>query len=242
MRYLIAGAFLFLSQTSVADVDLMCQTNCSMKGYSYAYCQQACSYGPQGAGNSGGFAGGYMRGKEFQAQQEQAAAQTRLLEEQTRALQLENQRRQAELRQARDAAAATSTVPQEPRVTRDQAFEDCMAKGVGADTCVMLQAAGVPPKPSGGVGAVGSVTPAQWQAAVAPRKGRYPDFDAVVFARDVSMSPDMIQCMARSPYAADIAYYLGKHKDQAAKIAGMNLLGAAVAINEIEGKVAAPGR
>lgn len=208
MRYLLAGAFCILSQTAVAEVDQACVMNCTGKGYAYAYCQEACSYGSHSAGSVGGFAEGWMRTKQHQAEMEQAAAQKRLIEEQTRALELENQRREAELRQASGAAPTTSAVPQQ------------LSTGGSAGLLAAM---------------------AQWQAAAAPRKGRYPDFEAVVFAPDVSMSPDMIQCMAHSPYAADIAYYLGKHKDEAAKIASMSFLDAAGAIREIEGKVASPG-
>jgi len=76
-----------------------------------------------------------------------------------------------------------------------------------------------------------------WQAAVAPRKGRYSDFDAVVLAPDVHITFDMIELMSKSPFAADIACYLGKNKGEADKIAGMKYLDAAGAIGAIERKV-----
>jgi hypothetical protein len=45
----------------------------------------------------------------------------------------------------------------------------------------------------------------------------------------------------RTPmYAADIAYYLGKHKAEAASISGTGMLDAAVAIKGIERKVSSP--
>jgi hypothetical protein len=80
----------------------------------------------------------------------------------------------------------------------------------------------------------------QWRRAAAPRRERYPDFDAVALAPDVPVSLDMVRLMAYSPYAADIAYYLGKHRDEAERIAAMGFLDAAAAIQRIERKVAAP--
>jgi hypothetical protein len=80
----------------------------------------------------------------------------------------------------------------------------------------------------------------QWRRAAAPRRERYPDFDAVALAPEVPISLDMVRLMAYSPYAADIAYYLGKHRDEAERIAAMGFLDAAAAIQRIERKVAAP--
>ncbi len=48
----------------------------------------------------------------------------------------------------------------------------------------------------------------------------------------------MLGLMAESRYAADIAYYLGKHKAQAAAISIMSPSGAARAIYGIEAQIA----
>lgn len=79
----------------------------------------------------------------------------------------------------------------------------------------------------------------EWLAKAQPRMGRFPDFSAVVFESDVTITPDMVRLMAGSDFAADIAYYLGTHKAEARAIAMLPLLDAARAIDEIEAKVKA---
>lgn len=80
---------------------------------------------------------------------------------------------------------------------------------------------------------------AQWMAAARPRMGLYPDFDKVVFAREVNITPDMVRLMTSSPMAADIAYYLATHRAEASAISQMPLLEAARAIDRIEGELKA---
>jgi hypothetical protein len=65
------------------------------------------------------------------------------------------------------------------------------------------------------------------------------DFDAVVFADDLPMTIPMIGLIAESRYAADIAYYLGRHRDEAAAIAQKPLPEAGRAILAIEAQVKA---
>jgi hypothetical protein len=83
------------------------------------------------------------------------------------------------------------------------------------------------------------VAEARFQRAIKDRRSRWPDFDSVVFAPDVPLTADMLGLMAESRYAADIAYYLGKHKEQAAAISIMSPNGAARAIYGIEAQFAA---
>ena len=61
----------------------------------------------------------------------------------------------------------------------------------------------------------------------------------MVFESDVAITPDMVRLMAGSDYAADIAYYLGKHKAEARAIAMLPLLDAARAIDAIEARLKA---
>jgi hypothetical protein len=53
------------------------------------------------------------------------------------------------------------------------------------------------------------------------------------------MTLSLLGLMAESPYAADIAYYLGKHPEQAGAIAKMQPEPARSAVKEIEASVAA---
>lgn len=74
----------------------------------------------------------------------------------------------------------------------------------------------------------------QFIAAIQPRKGRWADFDQIVFQSRVAYSEDMLSLMAKSPYAADIAYYLGMHPQESAQYAGMPLEQSRPAILAIE--------
>lgn len=80
---------------------------------------------------------------------------------------------------------------------------------------------------------------ADWYKAAQPRLYLYPDFDKVVYASDVPITTDMIKLMSGSPYAADIAYYFGTHKTEAAAIAQMPLLEQSLAISKIEKRIKA---
>lgn len=71
------------------------------------------------------------------------------------------------------------------------------------------------------------------------RKGLYADWDSVVMRPDLAITEDMVSLMAESPYAADIAYYLGKNPELSERIARQGILDAARSILAIEGKVSA---
>ncbi len=80
---------------------------------------------------------------------------------------------------------------------------------------------------------------ARFMAAIEPRRHRFADFDRVVFHGKTPLSQDMIALMAESPYAADIAYYLGQHPDQADAIARMHLSQAGLAVRQLAATIAA---
>lgn len=77
-----------------------------------------------------------------------------------------------------------------------------------------------------------------FEIAAAPRKHLYPDFESVAYALDVPITVDMIKLMTGSPFAADIAYYLGKNKSEATAISQMPMLQASKAITNIENTIA----
>jgi hypothetical protein len=74
----------------------------------------------------------------------------------------------------------------------------------------------------------------EWLRVAGPRMSLYPDFEQVVFARDVTITNEMIRLMAASPLAADIAYYFGTHKIESLAVSKMNPLEAAKTISQIE--------
>ncbi len=81
----------------------------------------------------------------------------------------------------------------------------------------------------------------QFMTAIESRKGRWADFDEIVFKSNVTYSEDMLSLMAKSPYAADIAYYLGMHPHESAKYAGMPLEQTGPAIRAIEDQAKSVG-
>jgi hypothetical protein len=130
------------------------------------------------------------------------------------------------------AAAIRAAKEQAELTAAQRRLTEAQTQGVEAENAQRASAAqGAPPAPE--------ITPQlrDWLRAVRPRQALYPDFASVVYAPDVPISDDMIRLMTGSPYAADIAYYLGKHKIEARAMRGMPLLDAARAIEEIEARV-----
>ena len=66
----------------------------------------------------------------------------------------------------------------------------------------------------------------------------YTDFDEVVTAKDVQITKDMVKALAETDDPGEVAYYLGKHKDEASRIAGMKPLAQAREIGKLEAKLA----
>ena len=79
-----------------------------------------------------------------------------------------------------------------------------------------------------------------WAAQVADAKGRYADFDAVVSAPDLPIPQSVAQMLVNTDKGADVAYFLGTNRDQAAQIARMNPIEQAMAIGRIEATINVP--
>lgn len=223
MRKLLRGScvtmVLVLSTAMAQQIDSACFSRCTTSGSAYAYCQSLCTYNNQNRPvvtidpRNFDFLGRYMQGQEQRRQQqvqeeqlrvqrELAESQQALMDEQRRAIQMENQRREAELQQSQPPQPGQGPAPTQREIE------------------VMTR----------------------WQSAAAPRMGRYPDFAEVALAPDVIITMDMIELMSSSPYAADIAYYLGKNKAKSMEIAQLPLLRQAEEIRKIEQLVqAGPG-
>jgi hypothetical protein len=80
---------------------------------------------------------------------------------------------------------------------------------------------------------------AKFREAIKHRKHRFADFDQVVIHSKTPVTPAMLEMMAQSPYAADIAYYLGKHPEQSGAIAQMQPAEAGLAVRQLEATIAA---
>ena len=66
----------------------------------------------------------------------------------------------------------------------------------------------------------------------------YDDFDDVVSAEDVQITKDMVKALAETDNPGEVAYYLGKNKQEASRIAGLKPLAQAREIGKLEAKVA----
>jgi hypothetical protein len=80
---------------------------------------------------------------------------------------------------------------------------------------------------------------AKFMEAIKHRKHRFADFDQVVIHSKTPVTPAMLALMAESPYAADIAYYLGKHPEESGAIARMRPADAGLAVRQLEATIAA---
>lgn len=67
---------------------------------------------------------------------------------------------------------------------------------------------------------------------------KYADFDAVITASDLAVTPDMIVALADCDEPADVLYYLGQHKEKSREIAVMSPRKQAIELGKIEAKIA----
>jgi hypothetical protein len=79
-----------------------------------------------------------------------------------------------------------------------------------------------------------------WADQAEDARTKYADFDRVVSAPDVPITPTMARMITASDVGADVAYYLGTNKAEAARIAQMSDLDAARSIGAIEARLSLP--
>ena len=79
-----------------------------------------------------------------------------------------------------------------------------------------------------------------WADQAEDARSKYADFDKIVSAPDVPISPTMARMITASDAGADVAYYLGTNKAEAARIAQMSDLDAARSIGAIEARLSLP--
>lgn len=77
-------------------------------------------------------------------------------------------------------------------------------------------------------------------ARVEAARDKYEDFDEVAFSPAVPVTPAMAEVIAESDMGPDVAYWLGKHPQEARRIAGLSPIAAAREIGKIEAKLSAP--
>lgn len=79
-----------------------------------------------------------------------------------------------------------------------------------------------------------------WADQTADAKTRYADFDQVVSAPDLTITQQMARIITTSDVGADVAYYLGTNKAEAARIAQMSDIDMGRALGAIEARVSVP--
>lgn len=77
------------------------------------------------------------------------------------------------------------------------------------------------------------------QQRMAAASEKYDDFEDVVMTDDLTITPHMAEVIAESEVGGEVAYFLGKNKAEAARIAAMSPLAAARALGLIEAKLTA---
>jgi hypothetical protein len=65
----------------------------------------------------------------------------------------------------------------------------------------------------------------------------HPDFDQVIGAKDLQAPDSVVILIADTSNPGEVAYWLGTHKDEAARIAGLSMIKQAKALSDIEVKI-----
>lgn len=81
---------------------------------------------------------------------------------------------------------------------------------------------------------------AMWSEKVNANRERFPDFDAVVGAPDLTITKTMAECIQDSELGPAVAYYLGKNPDEARRIAGLPAVQQGRELGRLEAKVTLP--
>lgn len=76
----------------------------------------------------------------------------------------------------------------------------------------------------------------KWNAGVETLREKYDDFDDIIEA-EVSVTPAMQQAVLESEIGPELAYYLGKHPEEAARIAALSPASTARELGKIEAKL-----
>lgn len=80
----------------------------------------------------------------------------------------------------------------------------------------------------------------KWEAAQDSARERFADFDEVVKNPNLPITTSMAKAILQTDAAAEIAYHLGTHPEEAAKIAALSPVAQAIAIGRLEATVSKP--
>lgn len=68
-------------------------------------------------------------------------------------------------------------------------------------------------------------------------RNKYKDFNEVISQQDLTITKDMVKALAETDDPGEVAYYLGKHKDEATRIAALPPLAQAKEIGKLEARL-----
>ncbi len=71
-------------------------------------------------------------------------------------------------------------------------------------------------------------------------KEKYKDFNEIALAKDLVITPELVEVILESSVPADVMYYLGKNPDIAEELSGLSMLKAARKIAVIESEISKP--
>jgi hypothetical protein len=75
---------------------------------------------------------------------------------------------------------------------------------------------------------------AAFKARIAKATEKYPDWEKVVGASDITLQNECLQYIATSDKGTDVAYYLAQHKEEAERIRGLHPIRAIAELGKIE--------
>lgn len=79
-----------------------------------------------------------------------------------------------------------------------------------------------------------------WETGKAKAVEKYPDWKEVVESDNLNIAQPVAFALASHPQGHEIAYYLGKHPDEASRLSSMSPLQSAIAIGELGAKLQEP--
>ncbi len=81
---------------------------------------------------------------------------------------------------------------------------------------------------------------ADWNKREAKAREKYADYDEVARDEDLSITPHMATAIKQMDEGTDVAYHLGEHPDEAARIAQLAPVGQVIELGRIANKIARP--
>ena len=172
---------------------------------------------------------------------EERAARNRAQREAKKARRLKEREELEQLRAQRAALKAAKT--EEPNESDFDDYEDYrLAKAIHSHSSAQTasQEKQLTAKETELEGQLKAQKAAEFGQQMEQARGRYQDFDAVVFNPNAPISPDVANIISESEVGADLAYFLGSNPETAREISSLSPIEAARHLGRIEATLTAP--